>query len=387
MKYFPIPVLALFAVINLSAQAGIQFEQKPWAEILERAEREDKLIFLDAYAEWCGPCKMMSRDVFTDAGVAKSYNAQFVNAKIDMEKGEGVGLAEQYQIRAYPTLLFINGKGELMHRAVGYHDAEAFLALGKDAMDPERQIGALQRKYEAGERSPAFLKNYAQAASQAMDPAAGEIAAAYLNTQDDWSSTADMELVMEAAQSGQEPFFGYLLEHRTTFEEALNARYVNAIIQRGIINALDNSKGPDAMLEQANGMFKKAYGEQAPSLFANFKMNFYRMSGQMEAYAEAAAAYLSEYGSENAQELNSIAWAFYENVEDKDMLMKAVTWAKQSVALEDAFYNNDTLAALYYKLGIKHSAKMAAKHAIALAKANGEDPSETEKLLEKINQL
>ena len=97
--------------------------------------------------------------------------------------------------------------------------------------------------------------------------------------------------------------------------------------------------------------------------------------------------YLRDYPSEDANELNSIAWSFYESVEDKQMLNEAVKWAERSVEIESTFYNNDTLAALYYKLGNKKAAKAAAKKAIELAKASGEDYTETKELLEKIERL
>ena len=82
--------IGCMVMIFQSYAQGITFiEGKPWKEVLALAKRSNKLIFLDAYATWCGPCKDLQRDVFTDNEVAKVYNPAFINVKMDMEKGEG----------------------------------------------------------------------------------------------------------------------------------------------------------------------------------------------------------------------------------------------------------------------------------------------------------
>ena len=72
--------------------------------MLEQAKKENKLIFMDCYTSWCGPCKMLAKEVFTDPDVAAFFNEKFVNAKVDMEKGEGPALKKQYGVNAFPTL-------------------------------------------------------------------------------------------------------------------------------------------------------------------------------------------------------------------------------------------------------------------------------------------
>ena len=154
--------LLLFSLVlilgsNAYAQDGIQFDKGTWKELLKKAAKEDKLIFVDAYAVWCGPCKKMDRDVFSKKEVGDYYNAKFVNAKIDMEKGEGIGLARDFGVMAYPTLLFVNSEGKVVHRSVGYHTTDLLLELGEAALDPNRNIGSITEKYENGDRSPELL--------------------------------------------------------------------------------------------------------------------------------------------------------------------------------------------------------------------------------------
>ena len=66
---------------------GIRFTEGTWAQILSEAKNQQKLIFVDMYTTWCGPCKAMDKHVFTNAGVGDKFNAAFINYKIDAEKG------------------------------------------------------------------------------------------------------------------------------------------------------------------------------------------------------------------------------------------------------------------------------------------------------------
>lgn len=112
--------------------AGINFFTGTWQQTIDKAKAEKKTIFLDAYASWCGPCKLMSRKTFTSKEVGKFYNKNFINVKIDMEKGEGIALAKKYPITAYPTLLFINAEGEVIAKTIGYYRSDDFLKLGNE---------------------------------------------------------------------------------------------------------------------------------------------------------------------------------------------------------------------------------------------------------------
>lgn len=119
---------------NTPNEAGINFFQGTWAEALAAAKKQKKLIFVDAYAVWCGPCKYMSNNVFPDKAVGEFFNKNFINYKFDMEKGEGPEFARKYQVGAYPTLLFIDAAGEVTYRQMGARDVPGFIKLGEEAL-------------------------------------------------------------------------------------------------------------------------------------------------------------------------------------------------------------------------------------------------------------
>ena len=112
----------------------IQFKSGTWKDILALAKKENKPIFLDISASWCGYCKRMKANVFTDIEVGKLYNSTFINVAVDGEKGDGVELAKKYGVKGYPTFVFLNPDRSLAYQTSGYHDSNKFLKLGKDAI-------------------------------------------------------------------------------------------------------------------------------------------------------------------------------------------------------------------------------------------------------------
>ena len=112
--------------------AGIQFFHGTLKEARAKAKAENKFVFLDAYASWCGPCKTMEAEVYTDPKVGAYFNEKFIAIKVDMEKGEGPELAKKLpSIDGYPSLLFFGPEGFLAKTVLGSRSAEDFLAEAK----------------------------------------------------------------------------------------------------------------------------------------------------------------------------------------------------------------------------------------------------------------
>lgn len=112
-------------------ETSIRFNDAKWADLQKKAKDENKIIFVDIYATWCGPCKLLKRTTFTDKEVGDFFNANFINAAFDGEKGEGRNLMELYSVHSYPTMLFINPDGSVRKAAIGYHTANQLLRIAK----------------------------------------------------------------------------------------------------------------------------------------------------------------------------------------------------------------------------------------------------------------
>ncbi len=92
-------------------------------QVVDKAISEDKLIFVDIYADWCTPCKMMDEDVFSDDDLSDFMKENFVNYKVDGEKHNGPNLGVMFGVGGYPTLLILDQKGRVIERNDGalYH--------------------------------------------------------------------------------------------------------------------------------------------------------------------------------------------------------------------------------------------------------------------------
>jgi thioredoxin 1 len=117
-----------------NSATGMEFHKGTWAEALAKAKKEKKLIFLDIYATWCGPCKKLKKFTFTNIKVGTYFNANFINVTLDGEEGEGAMLSAKFNMNSYPTLFFIDGEGKIVKQEVGYLTANELVKFGKSVV-------------------------------------------------------------------------------------------------------------------------------------------------------------------------------------------------------------------------------------------------------------
>lgn len=164
MKMRKVMMMLAMAVSMSVAAQGIDFQHKPYAEVLAMAKEQNKLIFVDVFTTWCGPCRHMAQEIFPQKEVGDFYNANFLNMQIDAENTEdGQMIAKNFNVTAFPTFLFINGDGELTYRFMGSKMADKFIDEGRKALEAFASQPVLKeysRKYEAGNRDKKFLDEY-----------------------------------------------------------------------------------------------------------------------------------------------------------------------------------------------------------------------------------
>ena len=329
--------------------------------------------------------------MFKNQEVGSFYNTHFINVKMDMEKGVGVRLARKYQIRAYPTLLYLDGQGEILHKVAGYHNEQKFLAAGRKALNPESRLGEMDRYYEAGVKDAKFLYRYAYAKKLASDNTHRTIVKEYLATQNDWSTPENLQFIYDFTESTRSRHFNYMLDNKKLFEDKFGENVIDGRIQKLVNGRLDfimNQKG-DVSREftEVNKLFGKVYGVDSKGRFAGFKMTYYRSQGNRDGFAEAAVEFVENMRGITADELNSISRTFVEVIEDEQMLEKAIAWQKRAIKMENNYSHNYTLAALYTKRGDKRKAKKAAKKALKIGKKHKDDTTAVKQLMDEIKKM
>lgn len=99
------------------------------------AKATNKPIFMDVYTDWCYPCKLMDKKVFTDPAAVDFFHQNFINFKLRAQTPENQAIARSYGVRAYPTLVFLDGKGEQLGASIGYIDADKLIDLAKEILE------------------------------------------------------------------------------------------------------------------------------------------------------------------------------------------------------------------------------------------------------------
>lgn len=372
------------------AQETINFEEGTFKEILAKAKKEKKLVFLDAFAAWCGPCKMMEKNVFPLPAVREYYNTNFINARIDMEKGEGIGIAQQYGVRSYPSYLFLNGDGEVVKQTIGYMGEEPFLAFAKEANNPKYATASNKELFEKGESSPEFLLNMMQLYSQSNFPLAQKASERYFEVKKNQPlSKEEVGMLLYFTKSPTDKNYRIFESRKNeivahTSQDIYKQFDTNIKISKILENAVDSKTG-----RIDDGLFYKEAiplvgASEAEIALNRTKVIIYANAGLFDEYEKAALKYYANSENFSQDELLQAAYIFSEHVSNPASLRKAQEWAEKSVMQAETAENTYILAKLYAKSGQKERAKTYAESSVHLSNRQGKDATLATQLLKTL---
>ena len=372
-----------FQKVDSIIYKGVDFiESNEWGEVLALAELEDKIIFLDAYTSWCRPCKKMDKVVFSRPDVGELYNENFLNVKVNMEKGDGVKLVEKYQVIAYPSLFFLSPDGEVVHRVTGYKGPGDILKIGRQVKEGNKTVASLDEQYESGERTPEFLYEYLQTSIEAKDGRQTDRLEEYLTTQENWETEEIRSLLFSTLETPDSPLFDHLIENRNAYAAQFGESAVENRIQSLVYNAIRKAEQP---LETAPLLFERAYPDKAAQFTQQFKLNHYRDQEDGVQYAKEVESYLVSSTNISEDQLNEIAWNYYDLVTDQNQLKFILKKAKATRKKANTYLNNESLALLYAKTGKTKKAKKFINKAIGIAKTKKMSAASSEDLLAELS--
>lgn len=380
-----------FVIILLVAQAfvsraqGIEFFHGTWEEALKMAKEQNKLIFMDAYTSWCGPCKQMSANVFPLPNVGTFHNANFINMKVDMEKGEGPKLAQKYYVTAYPTLLYIDGEGKTVLKEMGMRSGDALVELGKSALKKIDKSGDFAKEYEGGKREPEFLRKYAYSLMQSGKDYA-KVANEYARSQTDWKTEVNKAFLFDFSNFADSYIFDKMLDNKALIEEFKGKEAVVEKVKNACaatVKRAAENKLPE-LLQSAKNAYTKFDAAGSPKFATKADLTYHKLSGDNKAFAAAASKYASKYIKNDAAELLALINDFMATKPDKKGISKACEWAKWATVAKQSHDTWFMYGSLLHQLGKDKDALKMLDKAILNAAAEQIKPFMAQSLKQQI---
>jgi thiol-disulfide isomerase/thioredoxin len=446
MKRFYLSLICLiFSLLAISQtfSQGIVFRQDDWQNVLMQAKAQKKLIFVDIYTTWCGPCKEMDKKTFTEPSVGDKFNARFVNYKVDAEKGFGITLAKRYNVTSYPTCLFVDANENLIYKQEGLLRApdlvkEADMVLNNQAN--AKPLWALDKLYNEGRKDAEFLYEYISVRSLYANIDNTTLVDEYVKALTPIQQSSDktlrmivnngfkidgkaFELLLKFREKAEGLFEGGVEKVNTAFAQSINEVFDNAVKTKNQV-----------LFDKALAANLRALPNTADRVNDKNKLAFYLAMKDVNKFSEAAEQYLDQYvmfvqiesirkqdmweyekimqayklgirdsvgagaplyqdlkknakytmARLTAKELNDVVRAFIDQVEDKAKLKKATEWAKRAIELVESPDSYHYQAQLMLKLGEKQLAMDIEQKAYDLALREKIDTQKFTAALEKM---
>lgn len=328
-----------------------------WQQVIQKAKKENKYIFVDCYTTWCGPCKKMEKDVYADDSVGDLINGRFISVKMQMDTAKtdneftrswyktAKKMGRTYSVTAFPTLLFFSPNGEMVYKELGYKAPGQFMAIARDALNPSKQYYALLRAFKTGKKDFAHMPDLIRMSKQLGD------STNYLPLLNDYYThlqTLDKEklytkeniefIASTLERSTQFPFIMFYPDGKTVNKVMNKDGYAQNIVDRIILKekaypflrAAEGKPEPDWSILY-NSIAKDYVGDYADRNVMEAKMKWYQVYGDMLKYATILNDKIERYGSDTTImgedfKLNTKAFLIWEKIKDVTELKRILGW-------------------------------------------------------------
>lgn len=413
----------MFLILGTSGTLSAQMTlfKGTFEEALKKAQDEKKDLFVDFFAEWCGPCKMMASEVFTQTEVGEYFNAHFVCVQVDVDAKENKDIAKKYNVTALPTMVFINREGKELRRVQGAVPAESLVKEAKIAAGEEMSFEQLYEKYKKKKKdldvqqqllieAPAFIATQQGYNQQKWGTRIESLFPEYLKSKkiENMVNEADfLVLTMyHRSTSKEDPIFDYVTQNYQKFAKeigkdnvarylvSLNNTYIIQLCKKGDLNYKKR-------LERVNGDLKEVYSEfsfgnlstlDAIALLADATYSLYRHDDNT--FFEKMDTYFAGKGDKTdfndyIQPLQDIA-VVYEGKLSENAYRKSINWIAKALTFDNVGASNRTRLLMMMgdclkNTGDKAKAKQSYNQAY-IASAQIENKMEMQQLQQGIQQ-
>lgn len=379
---------------------GIKFEEGlSWEQVKQKAKVENKFIFVDAYATWCVPCKLMDKEVYPDDSLGFFMNNKFISLKVQMDttKNDNAYIQKwyssahniqlQYKVTAFPTFLFLDSEGKIVHRYSGSLTKEDFLRVATNSMNPDKQFYTLLQNYLNGKkeylRMPYLVRMTKDIGEVDLsNEIRSDYLVNYLFKLDDQNlySIDNIIFIRESIFKSSDKAFKFFNENQKLIDSVMSSKayarnIIDFIITKENVDPVVNAALAGKQLpswSQIRKKIKRKYDVNlADRVVLHAKTRWYRAKKEWHAWGRSYVKQVEQYGPES-NNYNDAAWTVFNLSSDTFALAKALKWA--DVALQQSPDNPafiDTKANVLYKLGRREDAIYWEEKAVRLSEAPG----------------
>lgn len=384
-----------------------------WKQIKEKAGTENKYIFIDAFATWCAPCKKMEKETFSNGAIGEFMNRKFISVRVQFDSTAADSeivkawhsvaneLRTEYKILSYPTYLFFDNNGNIIHKAIGFKEVNDFLSIINDATDPNKQFYTELRELKNGSLSRReYLTLVESAKILGEKDIELEIAKKFIDlftdnddqisslTKEEWKFIATYPKVM----TSKNKLFKWSLFKKDSVDKfsevGIAKRIADAVINKEEVQLyVENCKAAGIRPnwgKMAKRILHKYGSEYVSNKVAVARVNWYKNKKEWGLYTKHFVELVEirdikrvQANWQGAMNLNNNAWEVFlrSNVKkNKKEIKVAIKWMDKCFEIDDALKmpifsvtHYDTKANLLYKLGKHNEAIFLQEKALEIA--------------------
>jgi len=392
---------------TLDAQEkGIQFEKElTWGQIKRKAKSENKYIFMDIYATWCGPCNEMVKDVYPSEKVGAYLSKNFISVKVQLDRTKSddehvknwyadvESISREYKVSILPTFLFFSSDGNLVHKETGYRDIDGLIGMAQSALDPKKQFYTLLSAYKSNKLEPQALPELAKMAKSLGEKVEAQIIADdYINRflfklkEETLYKQGNLEFIGQYIGKEGSRSFNFYAKNTDKINEVLGqnkAEYaIRDAISRHYLPNYDTWLETKPNWDSLEVIIRKKFGPLGlEEIYGNRMAYNYQLKNWAE-FGKYYVLYFEKALKRPEYQINNFSWPIFEHIDDPKILDFAIRVMKYSLEIWDQtnYQAYDTYANLLHKNGNTSEAIVWEERAVRASKGSPDEKSLAEVL-------